>query len=174
MSIKTIFLDRDGVINKDIGYLYEIDKFEFNYGIFQSCRHFINLGYSIIIVSNQSGIERGFYSEKDYQTVTKWMIDQFNNNGVKILDALHCPHGPDSNCNCRKPLPGMFIEAQRKYDVDMGLSWIIGDKETDIIAAKAAGIQQSILVDTDLINNKIKSNALHTINSISNSISIIS
>tara|TARA_B110000008_G_C16853370_1_gene517720 strand:- start:222 stop:746 length:525 start_codon:yes stop_codon:yes gene_type:complete len=173
MSIKTIFLDRDGVINKDIGYLYEIDKFEFVSGIFPSCRHFINLGYSIIIVSNQSGIDRGFYSEKDYQIVTKWMIDQFSNNGIKILDALHCPHGPDSNCICRKPLPGMFLESQRKYDIDMELSWMIGDKETDILGARAAGIKQSILIDTNHINNRIKSSALHIINSISDSIPII-
>ena len=174
MSIKTIFLDRDGVINKDIGYLYEIDKFEFIDGIFQSCRNFINLGYSIIIVSNQSGIERGFYTESDYKIVTAWMIEEFNNNDIKILDAFHCPHGPDSNCNCRKPLPGMFLESQRKYNIDMGVSWMIGDKETDIMGARAAGIKQSILVKSSQFDNKINSSASHIIDSISDSILLIS
>lgn len=174
MSIKTIFLDRDGVINKDIGYLYEINKFEFIDGIFQSCRHFINLGYSIIIVSNQSGIERGFYTERDYQIVTAWMIEKFINNDIKILDALHCPHGPDSNCNCRKPLPGMFLESKRKYNINMESSWMIGDKETDIVGARAAGIKQSILFNSNQFDKKIHSRATHIIDSISDSILLIS
>lgn len=174
MSIKTIFLDRDGVINKDIGYLYEIDKFEFIDGIFKSCRHFLSLGFSIIIVSNQSGIERGFYSERDYQIVTKWMLDQFEKNDIKILDAFHCPHVPDSNCNCRKPLPGMFLESKRKYNIDMGLSWIIGDKETDIVGGRAAGIEHSILVNSNQLDRNVKSSASHTIDSISDSILLIS
>ena len=172
MSIKTIFLDRDGVINKDIGYLYDIKKFEFIDGIFESCLHYLNLDFEIIIVSNQSGIARGFYSLEDYQILTNWMTNEFKNNGIKILDALHCPHGPESNCNCRKPLPGMFLESQMKYDIDMSLSWIIGDKETDIIGAKAAGISQSILVSNT--NKNVNSDALHVINSISDSIPIIS
>ena len=81
MSIKTIFLDRDGIINKDIGYLYEVVKFEFMKAIFQACLHYDNLGFRIIIISNQSGIARGFFSEDDYQILTKWMVAEFKNKG---------------------------------------------------------------------------------------------
>ena len=174
MPIKTIFLDRDGVINKEKNYLYKIEDFEFLDGIFKACHYFQSLEFKIIIVTNQSGIARRFYSEEDFQIITKWMIDEFKNNDIEILDVFHCPHGPKSNCNCRKPLPGMFEESQRKYNIDMSLSWMIGDKETDIIAAKAAGIQKNILVNNSHLHNKSNSNALHIINSISDSISIIS
>ena len=146
MPIKTIFLDRDGVINREVQYLYKIDDFEFIDGIFDVCLYFQNLGYKIIIVTNQSGIYRGYYTEHDYQKVTQWMLAQFANEDINILDIFHCPHGPDSTCNCRKPKPGMFLKAKTKYNIDMKNSWMIGDKEADVIAANAAGIDNTILV----------------------------
>ena len=146
MPIKTIFLDRDGVINKEVKYLNKIDDFEFIDGIFDVCLYFQNLGYKIIIVTNQSGIYRGYYTEHDYQKVTQWMLTQFANEDINILDIFHCPHGPDSTCNCRKPKPGMFLTAKTKYNIDMKNSWMIGDKEVDVIAANAAGIDNTILV----------------------------
>jgi D-glycero-D-manno-heptose 1,7-bisphosphate phosphatase len=173
MSIKTIFLDRDGVINRDVGYLYKIKEFEFMTGIFQACLHFQKLGYKIIIVSNQSGIARGYYRETDYQVLTRWMKAKFENKNIEILDALHCPHGPDSSCHCRKPKPGMFLESKSKFNIDMGLSWIIGDKESDITSAKAAGINNSILIQSGSEVDKKNSKALHIIDSIKDSISII-
>ena len=146
MPIKTIFLDRDGVINKEVNYLHKIDDFEFVDGIFDTCQHFQSLGYKIIIITNQSGIYRGYYTENDYQKVTQWMLTQFANEDINILDTFHCPHGPDSTCNCRKPKPGMFLNAKTKYNIDMKNSWMIGDKEVDVIAANAAGIDNTILV----------------------------
>ena len=146
MPIKTIFLDRDGVINKEVNYLNKIDDFEFIDGIFDVCLYFQNLGYEIIIVTNQSGIYRGYYSEDDYQKVTQWMLTQFANENINILDIFHCPHGPDSTCNCRKPKPGMFISAKNRHNIDMKNSWMIGDNNTDVIAANAAGIDNTILV----------------------------
>ncbi len=146
MPIKTIFLDRDGVINKEVNYLNKIDDFEFIDGIFDVCLYFQNLGYKIIIVTNQSGIYRGYYTEQDYQKVTQWMLNQFANENINILDIFHCPHGPDSTCNCRKPMPGMFLKAKTKYNIDMKNSWMIGDKEADVIAANAAGIDNTVLV----------------------------
>ena len=146
MPIKTIFLDRDGVINKEVNYLNKIDDFEFIDGIFDVCLYFQNLGYKIIIITNQSGIYRGYYTEHDYQKVTQWMLAQFANEDINILDIFHCPHGPDSTCNCRKPKPGMFLKANTKYNIDMKNSWMIGDKEVDVIAANAAGIDNTILV----------------------------
>ena len=155
MPIKTIFLDRDGIINKDVNYLYKIEEFEFIDGIFDSCFFLTNLGYKIIIITNQSGIGRGYYSEKDYQKLTQWMLSKFNEKNIKILDIFHCPHGPDSTCLCRKPKPGMFFEAQSKYNINMKESWMIGDNETDILAANSAGIGKTILL-TDNQKKMIK------------------
>ena len=146
MPIKTIFLDRDGVINKDINYLHKINDFEFIDGIFDVCLYFQSLGYKIIIITNQSGISRGYYSHSDYQKVTQWMLDQFKYKNINILDVFHCPHGPDSTCDCRKPKPGMFLKAKDKHNTDMEKSWLIGDNEIDVIAANEAGIENTILV----------------------------
>ena len=146
MPIKTIFLDRDGVINKEVNYLHKIDSFEFIDDIFKTCLYFQNLGYKIIIITNQSGISRGYYTESDYQKLTQWMLEQFQYKNVNILDVFHCPHGPDSTCDCRKPKPGMFLKAKAKYNINMEDSWMIGDMEVDVKAANSAGIQNTILV----------------------------
>ena len=173
MSIKTIFLDRDGVINKDIKYLYRIDDFIFIDGIFDACSYFEKLGFKIIIVTNQSGINRNLYTENDYQKLTNWMLSQFRDNHINILDIFHCPHGPKSNCKCRKPKAGMLIEAQIKYDIDMENSWLIGDQERDILAAKSAGIKNTILLNHSLGTIKLDSTAKYITNSLIESKSLI-
>ncbi|MDC0964546.1 D-glycero-beta-D-manno-heptose 1,7-bisphosphate 7-phosphatase [Candidatus Pseudothioglobus singularis] len=146
MSIKTIFLDRDGVINHEVNYLHKISEFKFINGIFESCLNFQKLGYQIIIVTNQSGIARGYYKESDYEKLTQWMLGQFNKHNVNILNVFHCPHGPESSCDCRKPKPGMLLKAKNQYNIDMGKSWMIGDSEVDISAAASCGIENTILV----------------------------
>ena len=146
MSKKAIFLDRDGVINKEVNYLYKIENFEFINGIFESCLYFQNLGYIIIIITNQSGISREFYSDNDYQKLSAWMLEEFSKHGIIIQDTLYCPHGPESNCRCRKPKSGMFIEAKKKHNINMKESWMIGDSEIDIQSANGADIQNTILV----------------------------
>ena len=174
MAIKTIFLDRDGVINKDVNYAYKIVDFEFIDGIFEVCIYFQNLGYKIIIVTNQSGISRGYYSENDFQTITNWMLAQFKKNDINILDIFHCPHSPSSNCDCRKPKPGMFIEAKNKHNINMMKSWIIGDSERDIRAAILAGIKNTILVRSGHTINETNSNATFFLDSIKQIKQIIS
>ncbi len=166
MTIKTIFLDRDGVINKEVNYLNRIEDFEFIYGIFEACRHFKKLDYQIIIITNQSGISRGYYTETDFENLTNWMLGKFKENNINILDIFHCPHLPNANCNCRKPKPGMFFEAKKIYDIDMQESWLIGDKEYDVIAANSAGISSTILVRSGHIIDEKKSNAEYIIDSI--------
>tara|TARA_B100000795_G_scaffold255565_1_gene227300 strand:- start:1520 stop:2047 length:528 start_codon:yes stop_codon:yes gene_type:complete len=173
MLLKTIFLDRDGVINKEANYLFKIGDFEFIDGIFQACRHFQRLNYEIVVVTNQSGISRGLYTIKDYELITEWMLNQFLKNGVGILDVFSCHHGPSSNCICRKPKPGMFISADKKYNIDMNNSWMIGDKESDIQAAYNAGIKNTILVKSGHKIQETKSSAKFILDSIKNSIEII-
>jgi D-glycero-D-manno-heptose 1,7-bisphosphate phosphatase len=173
MTLKTIFLDRDGVINKDKHYLYKIEDFEFIEGIFESCRHFQSLNFQIIIISNQSGIDRGYYSENDFLRLNHWMINQFKIKGIQILNTFYCPHLPDANCSCRKPMPGMFNKADKIHGIDFLNSWMIGDKETDIEAAIAAGINKTILIKTDPMIDKYNSKASYIINSIEDSIKLV-
>ena len=173
MSNKTIFLDRDGVVNKEVNYLHKISDCEFIPGIFDTCNYFQDIGFQIIVITNQSGITRGYFDEKDYQILTKWIIQQFKLNNINLLDVFHCPHGPDSSCNCRKPKPGMLLEAQNKYSVDMPNSWLIGDKETDILAANNAGITNTILLRSSHKVNEGTSNAKNILYSMSDCKNII-
>ena len=166
MTIKSIFLDRDGVINRDTDYLHKIKEFEFLDGIFEACKHFQSLNFKIIIITNQSGIGRGYFSEIEYMKITKWMINELNKNDVKILDIFHCPHAPESNCDCRKPKPGMFIAAKNKYNINMEESWMVGDSERDITAASLAGIKNTILVRSGHQTDKENSQAKYQLNSI--------
>ncbi len=146
---KALFLDRDGVINIELNYLYKIEDFKFIDGIFELCRHYQNLGYLIIVVTNQSGIARDYYSESDFEKLTAWMIEEFAKKGIKIAKVYYCPHHPEisGECSCRKPEPGMILQAQKEFDIDLKNSILVGDKERDIEAAIEAGICENYLFD---------------------------
>lgn len=149
---KTIFLDRDGVINIDKHYLYKVEDFEFTDKLFETCRYFQSLDYQIIVITNQSGIARGYFSQADFEKLTNWMIKEFKKNDIDILDVFHCPHGPDDNCLCRKPKPGMIEDACNKYNIDLNNSWMIGDKVSDMEVALNAGVNNSILITGEYID----------------------
>ncbi|MBL1199089.1 MAG: D-glycero-beta-D-manno-heptose 1,7-bisphosphate 7-phosphatase [Nostoc sp. GBBB01] len=145
--IKVAFLDRDGVINIDYGYVVMREQFEFIDGVFTVCRLLRDLNYELIVITNQSGIARGYYSEQDFLDLTAWMCEQFQSQGVPLLDVFYCPHHPEAtisnyrqNCRCRKPSPGMIEQACEKYSIDLENSILIGDKISDMQAAKAVGI----------------------------------
>ena len=149
---KAIFLDRDGVINLDKAYVSKIEDFEFCEGVFEALTHFQNLGYLLIIVTNQSGIGRGYYTEEDFQKLTAWMQKELLHVRIKIDAVYHCPHAPEANCACRKPQSGMFLRAIEDFDIDVEKSWMIGDKSSDIEAALGADITNTILLGKNKIN----------------------
>lgn len=149
---KAIFLDRDGVINLDKAYVSKIEDFEFCEGVFEALTHFQNLGYLLIIVTNQSGIGRGYYTEEDFQKLTAWMRKELLHVRIKIDAVYHCPHAPEANCACRKPQSGMFLKAIEDFDIDVKQSWMIGDKPSDIEAALGAGILNTILLGKTSVN----------------------
>ena len=169
-----MFLDRDGVINEEVGYLHKIKDFKFINGVIDSCNYFLSLGYQIIVVTNQSGIGRGLYKEEDFHILNQWMLDNFEQEGVRILDVFFCPHGPDDNCYCRKPKPGLFKDAKEKHDIDMNKSWMIGDKEADIEAANNAGISQTILVRSGHIIDEDATKSKYILDSIIDIVDVIS
>ena len=164
--MKVFFVDRDGVINKEVGYLHEISKFEFIEGVIDGLKTIIDEGYEIIIITNQSGIGRGMYDINTFETLNDWMLKQFESKGVKILDVFFCPHSPDENCNCRKPKPGLFLEAQKKFNINMEESWSVGDKETDVEAASLSGISNKVLVRSGHKINEKNTNSNFIINSL--------
>ena len=170
---RAVFLDRDGVINIEKEYLHRIDEFDFIDGVFEACQKWQNDGYILFIVTNQSGIGRGYYTEKDFDKLTSWMLEQFAAHHISITHVYHCPHTPNAGCSCRKPLPGMFEEAKKTYTLDMSSSWMIGDKESDIEAARAAGITQTILVQSGHKIDAQNSKATYVLGSIKEAKDII-
>jgi D-glycero-D-manno-heptose 1,7-bisphosphate phosphatase len=153
MKSKALFLDRDGVINKEINYLYRIEDLIFNDGIFELCQHYQKNGYKIFIITNQAGISRGYYTENDYFILMDWIIFKFSLKGIEIVKVYFCPHHPDisGHCICRKPKPGMIKQAESEYNLDLSRSILIGDKLIDIEAGRNAGVGLNILI----IPNKI-------------------
>ena len=137
--MKFVFLDRDGVVNKDVGFLHRINDIY----IFNSTIRGLKLlkdDFSFVIVTNQAGIARGLYSDKQFHIVNNTIVDILKQNDIKILKTYYCPHDLDSSCECRKPLPGMLESAIVEFGIDRSESWILGDRDTDIQAGIAAGI----------------------------------
>ncbi len=146
---RALFLDRDGVVNVEKNYVHKIEDFEFIDGIFELCKHYEKLGFIIVIITNQSGIARGFYGEDEFAKLSEWMIDEFAKQGVKITKIYHCPHHPDigGECDCRKPKNGMILRAKNELNIDLEASVLVGDSLRDIEAALSSNIKQNYLFD---------------------------
>ncbi|NMP17745.1 D-glycero-beta-D-manno-heptose 1,7-bisphosphate 7-phosphatase [Thalassotalea sp. Y01] len=152
---KALFLDRDGIINVDHGYVYKAADFEFVDGIFTLCQKANEKGYDIFVITNQSGIARGLYSEQDFFELSRWMSERFAEHDVIIKDVYFCPHHPvkgnapyKKQCQCRKPEPGMILKAAQQHNIDLQNSIFIGDKTSDMVAAQRAGIESRVLVSS--------------------------
>lgn len=145
---KAVFFDRDGVLNVDKNYLYKIEDFEWQIDAMQAIKFLKDQGYLVVVVTNQSGVARGYYTEQDVHSLHSHMQAELANIGTNIDAFYHCPHLPDASvseyaleCNCRKPAPGMIIRACTEYDIDPQLSFLIGDKKRDIEAGEAVGVR---------------------------------
>ena len=152
MSLKrdrALFLDRDGVINIDKEYLYKKEDFEFVDGIFEIIKLYQENGYRIIVVTNQSGIGRGYYTQDDYMILTEYMMDELRKRDLKIDGVYHCPHTPEDKCSCRKPRSGMLMAAKRDFKLDMKNSVMIGDKDSDMRASKSAKVGERIFLSSN-------------------------
>lgn len=152
---RALFLDRDGVINVNHGYVHTAEQTEWVPGIFELCATARDAGYALVVVTNQAGIARGYYSETDFIDYTRWVHGEFAARGVEILATIYCPHHPMAGvgelrveCGCRKPAPGMFTFASQLLGLAPGVSVMVGDKESDLIAAAHAGIPQRFLIDS--------------------------
>lgn len=151
---KAIFLDRDGTLNIDHGYVHHIDQFEFIEGSIDALLELKQLGYLLVLVTNQSGIARGYFSEKQFLQLTQWIDWSLADRGVDFDGIYYCPHLPDGIgeyrqiCDCRKPQPGMLLQAAAELHIDLSHSFMVGDKIEDMIAGHAAGITHTVLVRT--------------------------
>jgi D-glycero-D-manno-heptose 1,7-bisphosphate phosphatase len=148
------FLDRDGVINEERNYVHRIEDFRFLPGALAACRKFVEAGYLLVVVTNQAGIARGYYDAADFERLTRWMEARFSEAGAPLSAVYHCPHHPDAKigrlrraCDCRKPAPGLILEAQRDLGIDLSRSFLVGDKLSDIEAGRAAGVGRCFLLD---------------------------
>lgn len=153
---KAAFLDRDGVINLDRAYVHRWDQFEFVPGAVDAMRRLKQAGYYLVVVTNQSGLARGYFTEKQYQELTQAMKQALVDAGAAVDAVYHCPHHPKGNvadlnidCDCRKPAPGMILRAAGEMNLSLSASLLIGDKPCDIEAARSAGVGRAYLVQSD-------------------------
>jgi D-glycero-D-manno-heptose 1,7-bisphosphate phosphatase len=152
---KALFLDRDGIINVDYGYVYKIQKFQFTQDIFELLHLFKKQNYLFFIVTNQSGIGRGYYTIEEFNTLTLWMLKELKSKNIEIERVEFCPHAPEANCQCRKPKTGMVESILNNYSIDLANSWLIGDKQSDIDLAHNSNIAYSIAIgEREIINSK--------------------
>jgi len=149
MKGKVVFLDRDGVINKDSpDYIKSWSEFEFLPRSLKALRHLKENGYAIFLITNQSVIHRKFVSKNDLESIHSRMIEVIRQHGGEIEDVFYCPHIPEDRCDCRKPKPGLIRQVQGKYQVDVNKTIMVGDSVKDIECAINAGCAGSILVQT--------------------------
>lgn len=152
MVSKAIFLDRDGTINIDKGYVYKIEDFEFIEGTIEALTIFQNLGFKLIVISNQSGIERGYYTKEQADILFRYMEEELKNKGIIISKSYYCPHHKEQ-CNCRKPKLELFYKAQKELNINFEESYAIGDKLRDLAICDKEEVRGYLLNDNEKIEN---------------------
>jgi len=149
---KAIFLDRDGVINEDLDYVHKIEDFKIFPGVFEALKMLQSAGFKLIIITNQAGIGRGYYTEEDFFKLNNHMLEIFEKQGIKINEVYFCPHKPEDNCECRKPKIKFIGQAIEKFNLDIKECWLIGDKIIDIEMGEKAGCK-SLLIFSKYVKN---------------------
>ena len=149
-----LILDRDGVVNEDTGYVHHVADCCFVAGVFAMTKAFAARGFAVIIATNQSGIGRGLYGEAEYTALTDWIHAEFGRNGVAIAASYHCPDHPTEGIGpyrrdnpWRKPGPGMILQAAADLSLDLARCWTVGDRDSDIVAGRAAGVGRLVRYD---------------------------
>jgi D-glycero-D-manno-heptose 1,7-bisphosphate phosphatase len=149
-----LFLDRDGVINRDYGYVHTPEDCDFTPGIFQLVRRFRDSGYGCVVVTNAAGIARGYFAEEQFHEFCRWLLGEFERRQCALDAVYYCPHHPTEgsapyrrSCHCRKPQPGMILRGARDLGVDLADCVLVGDRETDIEAGTRAGISRLYLFE---------------------------
>lgn len=153
--VSAAFIDRDGVINEELDYVHRIDDFHILPGVVDGLKLLRQHGFELVVVTNQAGIGRGLYTEAEYQQLNVHMQAQLAGAGAPLAAVYHCPHHPTAgtgryriDCNCRKPQPGMLLRAAQELNLDLSRSVIVGDKQSDLEAGRAAGVQACVLVES--------------------------
>lgn len=161
--MKAVFLDRDGVINHDLGYVSRWEDFVFLPGAIEGMKLLQSAGYMLVVVTNQSGIARGLFDESDYENLTSRYRMYLENQGIRLSGVYHCPHHPDFSesacdrcCQCRKPMPGMFFRAFKDLTIRPDSSLMIGDRPSDLKAAYRAGISKLYLIGPQRFDFKLR------------------
>ncbi|NUB16731.1 D-glycero-beta-D-manno-heptose 1,7-bisphosphate 7-phosphatase [Azospirillum brasilense] len=154
MPHRALLLDRDGIVNVDHGYVGDRGRFTFMDGIFPLTRHAADRGFRIAVITNQSGIARGYFSETAFLELSGWMRDMFLSQGVELAGVFHCPYHKGGKVEryardsfWRKPNPGMILEAARRLDLDLSRSVFLGDQPTDMAAAQTAGVARRVMLE---------------------------
>lgn len=173
MMSRALFLDRDGVINIEKDYVYQIEDFEFIDGVIETLKFFQDAGYLLIIITNQAGIGRGYYTEEQYHKLNEWMVNYFFEREIQITKVYYCPYHPEHGVGIykkesidRKPNPGMILKAVEEFNIDLIQSILIGDKESDIDAGISAGIIDTVLVHSKYSTDKARIKARYAIDSV--------
>lgn len=156
---KAVFFDRDGTLNVEVGYLYEFEKFKWIDGAIDAVKYCNDNDYLAIVVTNQSGIARGYYTENDVIELHHKINEELNKAGAHIDDFFYCPHHPEGivdnysvDCECRKPKPGLIEDACRKYDIDKSKSLMIGDMPRDVECGENAGVSSVLFSGGSLLS----------------------
>ena len=150
---KIAFLDRDGVVNIDYGYVHSSEKFKLREGFLQGAAYLIDQNYDLVIITNQAGIAKSYYSQEDFINFSHWVFEYLKQMGISISSTYYCPHHPDytGECACRKPKPQMILQALDDYRASPNDCLFIGDKISDMKAAASAKINRSHrLIESDL------------------------
>lgn len=153
---RAIFLDRDGTINVDVDYLHEPGKLVFIEGTFEALRLLKQTGYKLIVISNQSGIGRGYYTSAETKRLHAYMNDILRGQGAAIDAFYYCPHVERDACTCRKPETGLVRQAVQEWDIELSASYMVGDKETDVLTAVNAGCDYGLVLSGHAVPENIR------------------